>query len=84
VPALGPYPSRGDYEHCFTLESASGEFIPLSPAACDWVVRALGWAHRQERRNSRSAIGSREARRERDWDRSADDALDEVLGGAVP
>jgi len=83
VPALGPYPSRGDYEHCFTLESASGEFIPLSAAACDWIVRAVEWARRQERRNSRLAIASREARHERDWDRAADDALDEVLGAAV-
>jgi hypothetical protein len=23
IPALGPYPSRGDYEHCFTLEGAA-------------------------------------------------------------
>lgn len=33
VPALGPYPSRGEYEHCFTLEGSRGEFVPLSPAA---------------------------------------------------
>ena len=24
IAALGPYPARGEYEHCFTLESASG------------------------------------------------------------
>ena len=24
IPALGPYPSRGDYEHCFTLEGPRG------------------------------------------------------------
>ena len=83
VPALGPYPSRGDYEHCFALESANGEFIPLSPAACDWVVRAVEWARRQERRSSGSAIASREERRERDWDRAADDALDEALSTTV-
>ncbi|MGA9142943.1 MAG: hypothetical protein WB007_04220, partial [Candidatus Acidiferrales bacterium] len=47
VPALGPYPSRGEYEHCFTLESVLGEFIPLTPAACGWIVRAVEWARRQ-------------------------------------
>ena len=26
IPALGPYPYRGDYEHCFTLQSPSGAF----------------------------------------------------------
>ena len=24
VPALGPYPSRGEYEHCFTLSGGEG------------------------------------------------------------
>jgi hypothetical protein len=33
IPALGPYPARGDYEHCFTLQSSAGEFEPLN-AAC--------------------------------------------------
>jgi hypothetical protein len=33
VAALGPYPSRGDYEHCFTLEGPGGEFVQLTPAA---------------------------------------------------
>jgi hypothetical protein len=27
IPALGPYPSRGEYEHCFTLETPRGEFL---------------------------------------------------------
>lgn len=40
IAALGPYPSRGEYEHCFTLEGGCGEFIPLTSAACDWIVRA--------------------------------------------
>jgi hypothetical protein len=79
IPALGPYPSRGEYEHCFTLEDARGEFVPLGPAACDWIVRAVEWARRQSRRNGRAAIASREARRERDWDRSADDLLDDAV-----
>jgi hypothetical protein len=78
VAALGPYPSRGDYEHCFTLETSCGEFIPLSPAACDWIVRAVEWARRQPRSATRAAIASREALRERDWDRAADDLLDDA------
>jgi hypothetical protein len=76
LPALGPFPSRGDYEHCFTLESADGEYIPLSPAACDWVVRAIEWARRQPRDRVRAAGAAREERRARDWDHQ----VDEVLG----
>jgi len=79
VAALGPYPSRGDYEHCFTLESASGEFIPLTPAACDWIVRAIEWSRRQRRTEMRGAIASREARRERRMDRGMDDILDDAV-----
>jgi hypothetical protein len=78
IAALGPYPSRGEYEHCFTLESTSREFIPLTPAACDWIVRAIEWSRRQPRRERRGAIAAREARRARDWDRDADALLDDA------
>jgi hypothetical protein len=77
--ALGPYPARGEYEHCFTLASAQGEFLPLSPAACDWIVRAVAWAKRQPRREQGGAIAAREARRDRDWNREADDMLDDAV-----
>jgi hypothetical protein len=79
IAALGPYPSRGDYEHCFTLESASGEFIPLTPAACDWIVRAIEWSRRQRRTEMRGAVAAREARRERHMDRGMDDILDDAV-----
>lgn len=79
LPALGPYPSRGDYEHCFTLSGSRGEFIPLSAAACDWIVRGVEWARCQPRSAHRAAIGARELRRERAFDRAAEDILDEAV-----
>jgi hypothetical protein len=79
VPALGPYPSRGEYEHCFTLQTALGEFMPLTAAACDWIVRAIEWSRRQPRRANRNAIASRESRRANDWERTADDMLDDTI-----
>ncbi len=78
IPALGPYPSRGEYEHCFTLAGADGEFIPLSPAACDWVVRAIGWARRQPRSTRRAAVAARESRRALDFDGAADALFDDA------
>jgi len=78
VAALGPYPSRGDYEHCFTLESPDGQFVPLTSAACDWIVRAIEWARRQPRGDRRAAIVDRESRRERAWDCAADAVLDDA------
>jgi len=79
IPALGPYPSRGDYEHCFTLAGGRGEFIPLSPAACDWIVRAVEWARCQPRGMRRAAVAARESRRAFDFDRLADDILDDAV-----
>jgi hypothetical protein len=77
VPSLGPYPARGDYEHCFTLSGALGEFLPLTGAACDWVVRAISWSNGQTRRLRREALDQREVERERRWDSKADDLLDD-------
>lgn len=77
IPALGPYPTRGEYEHCFTLSDPDGGFVQLSPTACDWIVRAIQWARRQPRRMGQGAIGNRETRLERDWARAADDLLDD-------
>ena len=79
IAALGPYPARGEYEHCFTLAAADGGYLPLSPAACDWIVRAVEWARRQPRREQGGAIAAREARRARDWDRDADALLDDAV-----
>jgi len=80
VPALGPYPSRGDYELCFTLESAAGEFLPLSAAACEWIVRAIEWSRRAPRSRSRQALLARENQRARAWDAAAD----AIFAGAAP
>lgn len=38
VPALGPYPSRGDYEHFYTLEGPNGEFRGLTYSRAAWVA----------------------------------------------
>jgi hypothetical protein len=75
IPALGPYPARGEYEHCFTLAGPAGEFIPLTPAASDWIVRAIEWSRRQPGRAKRSALVAREESRARNFDRAADDLL---------
>lgn len=76
IPALGPYPSRGEYEHCFTVQGSDGEFVPLSAAACDWIVRAVEWARRQPRTVKRKALVDREIKRESEWEQTADALLD--------
>jgi hypothetical protein len=75
IPALGPYPDRGEYEHCFTLQCADGAFMPLGAAACDWIVRAIEWSRRQPRQAKRQALVARESRGENDFDRTVDEVL---------
>lgn len=82
IPALGPYPSRGEYEHCFTLESTDKEFIPLSAAACDWIARAVEWARRQPRNRLRGSLAARESLRTRRWNQDVDAVLDEEFARA--
>ncbi len=79
VPALGPFPARGEYEHCFTLAGPRGEFIALDSAACDEIVRAIEWARRQPRQDARGALLTRESRRDRIWDTRADALLDDAV-----
>lgn len=79
IPALGPFPSRGEYEHCFTLAGPHGEFISLDAHTCDEIVRAIEWARRQPLRRARASLDFREARRERDWNTRADALLDEAV-----
>ena len=78
IPALGPYPRRGEYEHCFTLQGPRGDFVPLSPAACEAIVHAVEFARARPRQEHRAALERRETLRERDWDSRADALLDET------
>jgi len=67
VPALGPYPARGDWEHCFTLATPDGGFLGLEPAVCDAVVRRIEYARTLPPARCRAALVRAQERRERDW-----------------
>lgn len=75
VPALGPYPTLGEWEHCFTIETPEGEFLGLTPEICDYVVRAIEWAREQPDAKKREAVFRAEERRRKDYDRFVDDVL---------
>jgi hypothetical protein len=79
IPALGPYPSRGEYEHCFTLEGPRGDFIQLTPTAAEHIARAIEWSRRRPRARSRAQLYEREARSERHYENWALDVLDDSV-----
>lgn len=78
IPALGPYPSRGEYEHCFTLEGPRGEFVQLTPTVAEHIARAIEFSRRQPRAQRRRAINERELREDRAYENWAYDLLDDA------
>jgi hypothetical protein len=78
IPALGPYPTRGDYEHCMTLETPSGEFLQLTPTAAEHIARAIEWSRKHARATSRKQLYERESRKEHNYDTWAYDVLDDA------
>jgi hypothetical protein len=78
IPALGPYPSRGEYEHCFTLEAPSGEFLQLTPTVAEHIARAIEFSRHASRNQKRRAIDKREVREDRAYDEWAFNLLDDA------
>jgi hypothetical protein len=85
IPALGPYPSRGEYEHCFTLEGPAcagrprGEFIQLTPTVAEHIARAIEWSRRHPRSAGKRALYDREQCQERNYEQWAYDLLDDAV-----
>jgi len=78
IPALGPYPSRGEYEHCFTLETPTGEFIQLTPTIAGHVARAIEYSRCAQCGHAREKLYEREAREDRAYEDWAFDLLDDA------
>jgi hypothetical protein len=79
VPALGPYPERGEYEHCFTLQGRKGEFVQLTPTIVEHVARAIEWARRFPKAKQRGMLYEREAREEREYEEWAYTLMDDAV-----
>ena len=79
IPALGPYPSRGDYEHCLTLEGPRGDFVQLTPTIAEHIARAIEWSRKFPRSAGKRALYDREQRQERANDACAYDVLDDAV-----
>lgn len=79
IPALGPYPSRGEYEHCFTLETPVGRFVQLTATIAERVARMIERSRNYRSGEKKAAIGRREAKAESDYDSWAYDVLDDAV-----
>jgi len=68
IPALGPYPHRGEYEHCFTLQDPRGDFVQLTPTVAEYIARAIETGRHAGAPERRRALEAREQRAERNYD----------------
>ncbi len=79
IPALGPYPSRGEYEHCFTLEGPRGEFIQLTPTIAEHIASAIEWSRKFPRSAKKRRLYGREQREEHSYETWAYDLLEDTV-----
>jgi hypothetical protein len=79
IPALGPYPREGEYEHCLTLEGRGGEFLPLSAASVEWLIRAIEFSRALPPGERRRALLDREAKKGAGYESWAFDKLDDAV-----
>ncbi|HEV2195045.1 MAG TPA: hypothetical protein VGR55_05665 [Candidatus Acidoferrum sp.] len=79
IPVLGPYPSRGEYEHCFTLEGPRGEFLQLTPTVAEHIARAIEFSRGLSRAKTRAHLYSHAQRQEQRYETWAYDALDDAV-----
>jgi len=79
VPALGPYPDRGEYEHCFTVQTPRGEFVQLTATIAEYVAQAIERSRCTSRAAGRSVLYEKEDGRERAYDQWAYDVMDDAV-----
>lgn len=79
VPALGPYPDRGEYEHCFTIQGLNSEFVQLTSTIVEHVARAIEWSRGMPKAKQRGLLYERESRRDRAYEAWAYDVLDDAV-----
>jgi len=72
---LGPYPSRGDYEHCFTVETPEGGFLELTPAIARHIARAIETSRNLPHQSLAERKSRFADRNDRDYDSYADSVL---------
>jgi len=79
VPALGPYPSRGDYEHCFALETPAGGFVQLTSTIAEYIARAMERSRCALRAAKRTSLYGHAQRDDLAYENWAYDLLDDAV-----
>jgi hypothetical protein len=75
---LGPFPSRGDYEHVVKLEDAWGNYVEPSGEALEWLIRMISKGPRNPAEVRRRMEEDRVAK-EIASDKEANDIYDDAM-----
>jgi hypothetical protein len=84
VPALGPYPERGEYELVFTLEKPNGEFQQLTSTIVERLAKSLEFSQNIPAAKRKAALFAREEKAEKDYVDWAVDAMESPAFSGVP
>jgi hypothetical protein len=79
IPALGPYPQRGEYEHCFTVQGLHGEFVQLTPTIVEHLARAIEWSRGIPKSKARQRLYARAGQDEHAFESWAYGVLDDQV-----
>ena len=80
VMQLGPFPSRGEYEHCFTLQTAEGEFVGLNDVGIvEDLIQAVEHCRHLTSTDRQLARDRREDAKERDFDCGFDEIWEDSM-----
>lgn len=81
--ALGAFPSRGEYEHFYTIFNPKfppgdrRSYLGLDREICGYIVRAVQWGRRYIEQDNKAAIEKQHADKEKSWNSYADSILDD-------
>lgn len=75
VDALGPYPSRGEYEHSFTVETPEGGFLQLTPQLAREIAKRIEFGRNQRQRTLTEAKSEFTSTTDRSYMQYADQVL---------
>ena len=75
---LGPYPSRGDYQHCCTIQDADGNFVQLTAGLAEEIVYLVRKKQEQKRTLAQERAAQAEAERKQSEENQ------EILRDATP
>jgi hypothetical protein len=78
IHSLGPFPSRGDYEMCYPLETPNHHFLPLSLTLVEWMARMIEFGRFQPRSKRLAVLRRREERKFEQEVKRNEDILSDV------